>query len=262
MKCQIQRKLGSGRPFFMVCGVVLLGISLCGLPDWALASDRQIPLHVDSGRLTGQLNQVTLRTVLGQLHKQLGLDYVAPDAELEKVISVRLQKEPLPRALSKILAHWDYAFTLNAAGNITTLHVMAKVSPEVSLADKMAKGRGSESPEQKASALQKYGLADHGLDMERENQMNKNVLRSDLQTNGKGGSSGQVFATRDVPMEIRPPAPGTSMPILPASSKDMLITPGGSARVMVIISPTAYPPMNIQPVPKYIQQEMLLPLSP
>ena len=262
MICQIQRKLESGRPFFMVCGGILLGISLCGLPDWALASDRQIRLHVDSGRLTGQFNQVTLRTVLGQLHDQLGLEYVAPEAELEKVISVRFQKESLPRALSKILAQWDYAFTLNAVGNITTLHVMAKVSPEVSLADKMAKGRGSESPEQKASGPQKYGLADHGSDMEREDQINKKVLRSDRQMKGKGGSSRKVFATRDVPMEIRPPAPGTSMPILPASSKDMLITPGDSARAMVIIPPTAYPPMNIQPVPKYMQQEMLLPLSP
>ncbi len=262
MKCQIQRKLESGLLFFMVYSGVLLGISLCGLADWALASDRQIPLKVDSGRLTGQLNQVTLRTVLGQLHEQLGLDYVAPDIELEKVISVRLQKEPLPRALSKILAQWDYAFTLNAAGNITTLYVMAKVSPELSLVDKMAKGRGSESPEQKASTLQKYGLADQGLDMERENQMNKNVLSSDRQTNGKGRSSGQMFATRKVPMEIRPPAPGASMPILPAISKDMLITPGGSAPMMVIIPPTAYPPMNIQPVPNYMQQEMRLPLSP
>lgn len=109
-----------------------------------------------------------LCTVLGQLQKQLGLDYVAPYAELEKVISVRLQKEPLPRALSKILAHWNYAFTVNAAGNITTLHVMTKVSPEVSLADKMAKGRGLESPEQNANSLQKYGLADNGLDLEPE----------------------------------------------------------------------------------------------
>ncbi len=63
-------------------------------------------------------------------------------------------------------------------------------------------------------------------------------------------------------MEIRPPAPGASMPILPASSQDMLITQGGSARLMEIIPPTAYPPMNIQPVSKYMQQEMLQPLNP
>ncbi len=262
MTYQIQRQLGTGRHFFMVCGGVLLGISLCGLPDWALASDRQIPLHVDSGRLTIQLHQVSLRTVLGQLHRQLGLDYVAPDAELDKVISVRLQNEPLHRALSKILVQWDYAFTLNAAGKITTLHVMAKVSPEVSQSDKKAKGRGPESSGQKTSAVPKYGLAGHGLGMERENQMNRNVSRSERQSHGKRRSSGQVFAISNVPMEIRPPAPGASMPISAASSKDMLITPGGSGSVMEIIPPTAYPPMNIQPVSKYMQQEMLQPLNP
>lgn len=123
---------------------VILGISLCGMPDWALASDRQVPLYVDSGRLTSQLNQVPLRRVLVQLQKQLSLDYVTPDAELEKVILVRWQNESLPRAFSKILAHWDYAFTLNVAGNITRLHVMTKVWPEVSLADKMAEVKGVE----------------------------------------------------------------------------------------------------------------------
>jgi hypothetical protein len=41
----------------------------------------------------------------------------------------------------------------------------------------------------------------------------------------------------------------------------MRVTPGGSARVMEIIPPTAYPPMNIQPVPEYIQQDMLLTLK-
>ncbi|MGP0595003.1 hypothetical protein ACTRXD_20995 [Nitrospira sp. T9] len=260
---QIQRQLGSGRHFFMVCGGVLLGTSLCGLPDMALASDRQIPLHVDSGRMTGQLHQVSLRTVLGQLQKQLGLDYVAPDAEMEKVISVRLQNEPLHRALSKILVQWDYAFTLNAAGKITTLHVMAKVSPEASLADKRIKSPGREPSGQKISAVPKNGLAGYGLNRERENQRNKNMSRSERQYHGKRRSGGQVFAIRNVPMEIRPPAHGASMPISPASSRDMPITPaGGSERAMKIIPPTAYPPMNIQPVPKHMQQEMLLPLSP
>lgn len=247
----------------MVCGGALLGISLCGLPDWALAFDRQIPLHVDSGRLTGQLHQVSLRTVLAHLHKELGLDYVAPDAELEKVISVRLQNEPLPRALSKILVQWDYAFTLNAAGKITTLHVMAKVSPEVSLSDKKVRGRGREPSGQKISAVPKNGLAGHGLDRERENQMNKNVSRSERPSHGKRRSGGQLFAIRNAPMEIRPPAHGASMPISPANSRDMPITPAGSSeRAMKIIPPTAYPPMNIQPVSKHRQQEMLLPLSP
>lgn len=246
----------------MLCGGMLLGIILCGLPDRGWASDRQIQLHVDSGRLTGQLEQVTLRTVLGQLHKQLGVEFVAPDAELEKVISARLQNEPLHRALSKILAQWDYAFTLNAGGTITTLHVMAKMSSEVSLTGKTAKGWKPKPSGQKVIALPRYGLPGHELDMERENTMNENAFRSERQTHGKEILGGQVFPIRNVPMEIRPPAPGAFMPISPAISTDMQITPGGSGRVMEIIPPTAYPPMPIQPVPKDMQQEMLLPLRP
>lgn len=263
MTYQIQGKIGRGHHFFMVFGGVLLGITLCGLPDMALSSDRQIPLRVDSGGVTGQLHQVTLRTVLAQLHKELGLDYVAPDAELEKVISVRLQKEPLHRALSKILVHWDYAFTLNAAGNITNLHVMPKVAPEVFLSEKNAKGWGPESSGQKTRALPKYGLTGHELDLERQKQMNRTMSRSERQSHGKNMSSGEVLAIRNIPMKIRPPAPGASMPISPPSSRDMPITPGGSrGRMMKIIPPTAYPPMSIQPVPKHMQQEMLLPLNP
>lgn len=63
-------------------------------------------------------------------------------------------------------------------------------------------------------------------------------------------------------MEIRPPAPGAFMPILPASGQDMLIIQGGSARLMKLISSAAFPTMNIQPVLKYMQQDMLQPLIP
>jgi len=262
MKYHIQRKLGSGRPLLMVCGGMLLGIGLCGLPDWALASNRQIPLHVDSGRLTGQLNQVTLRTVLGQLHDQLGLDYVAPDAELEKVITVSFQKELLPRALSMILAQWNYAFTLDAAGNITTLHVMAKVQPDVPSPDTMVNNQGRESQEQNGRTLPRQGGAHHGTGRTREHQLSKNVPLAPMPAGERTRKSRKVFTSLDLSMDIRPPAPGTSMPILPANPKGMQVTPAGSAQSMEIIPASAYPPMNIQPVPEYRQQEMLLPLSP
>ena len=262
MKYHIQRKLGSGRPLLMVCGGMLLGISLCELPNWALASNRQIPLYVDSGRLTGQLNQVTLRTVLGQLHNQLGLDYVAPDAELEKVITVSFQKEPLPRALSKILAQWNYAFTLDAAGNITTLHVMAKLPPEVPSPDTMVQNQGRKSHEQKGRTLPRQGGAHHGTGRTREHQLSKNVPLAPMPAGESTRESRKVFASLNLSMDIRPPAPGTSMPILPTNPKGMQVTPAGSAQSMEIIPPSAYPPMNIEPVPRYRQQEMLLPLSP
>lgn len=262
MKSQTQRRLMRACTLFVVCGGVLLSVSMVGLTGWALASDQLVRLSVDSGRLTGQLTQVTLRAVLGQLHDQLGVDYVAPDAELEKVISVSLQKEPLSRALSKILAPWDYAFTLDAGGNIKTLYVTAKASPETSLAHTVAKSGGSESRKQRVSELQRHGQVDHGPGMRHEVQLSKKTSIPELLTKERAGMSGKNFTRLAHSMEIRPPAPGTSMPILPANREGMRITPVGSARSMEIIPPTAYPPMNIQPVSEPMKQEMLLTLSP
>jgi len=264
MKGQAQRRLMRmcSLLILIVCGGVLLSVSMPGLTGWALASDPLVGLHFDSGRLTGQLTQVTLRAVLGQLHDKLGIDFVAPDAELGKVISVTLQKEPLSKALSKILASWDYAVTLDASRNIKTIYVTAKVSPETSIADTMAKMGRPESHEQKVSELQKYRGSDHGSGMRHEDQLNKKASMHERSTKKRVGKSGKDFVQVALPMEIRPPASGTSMPILPANPKGMRVTPVGSAHAMEIIPPTAYPPMNILPVPEYMKQEMLLTLSP
>jgi len=262
MKGQTQWRLVKFRTFLGVCGGVLLSVSMLGMTGWALASGPVVRLHVDSGRLTAQLTQVTLRTVLGQLHDQLGIDYVAPDAELGKVLSVTLQKEPLSRALSKILAPWDYAFTLDAAGQIKTLYVMAKVSPEASFTDTMTKIEGPDSHKQKAGKLQRHGQVHYKSGVGREEQLTKKASMPGWSTKKREGTRGKVLTSMDVPMEVLPPAYGTSMPILPANRKDMRITPGGSARAMEIIPPTAYSSMNIQPVPEHVQQEMLLTLSP
>lgn len=262
MKGRNQRRLVKVRTLLDVCSGVLLSVSMLGMTGQALASDPVVRLHVDSGRLTAQFTQVTLRAVLGQLHDQLGIDYVAPDAELGKVISVTLQNDPLSGALSKILAPWDYAFTLNAAGHIQTLYVMAKVSPEVLLNDTMTKKGGPESHYQKASEPQRHGREDHESGVQREEQLTKKAPMAGWPTREREGASGKVLTSMAVPMEIRPPAPGTSMPVLPANRKDMRITPGGSARAMEIIPPGAYSSMNIQPVPEHVQQEMLMTLSP
>jgi hypothetical protein len=262
MKGQTQWSLVKFRTFLGVCGGVLLSVGMLGMTGWALASSPVVRLHVDSGRLTAQLIQVTLRTVLSQLHDQLGINYVAPDAELGKVLSVTLQKEPLSRALSKILAPWDYAFTLDAAGQIKTLYVMAKVSPEASLANTMTKSGGPVSSKQKVSELQRPGRRDHESGMRPQEPLTKKDAMPGLSTRESSVESGKMFTSMAVPMEIRPPAHGTTMPILPANRKDMRITPGGSADGMEIIPPTANSSMNIQPVPEHVQQEMLLTLSP
>lgn len=225
---------------------------------WAFSSD----LRVDSGYLTGHLTRVPLRAVLNHLHDQLGIDYVASDAELEKVISVTLQKEPLSRALAKILAPWDYAFTLDASGNIKILYVMAKESSESSIADTMDKGKRREPHGQKVHKIQQQVREDQGSGKRHEDRLNKTDSMSELIKKEKDGASEKRFSHVAVPMEIRPPAPGTSMPILPANPKGMHIAPGGSARAMEIIPPSGYPPMTIQPVPEHMKQEMLLTLTP
>lgn len=252
---QIQGKLGRMGIITVMCVAALQSVAMVESTGWALASD----LRVDSGRLTGHLTQVPLRAVLNHLHDQLGIDYVASDAELEKMISVTLQKEPLSRALSKILAPWDYAFTLDASGNIKILYVMPK---ESSIADTMDKGGRREPHEQKARKIQQQVREDQGSGKRHEDRLNKTGSKSELLNREKIGVSGKMFSHVAVPMEIRPPGPGTSMPILPANPKGMQITPGGSARAMEIIPPSGYPPMTIQPVPEHMKQEMLLTLTP
>jgi hypothetical protein len=255
---QIQGKLGRMGIIPVMCVAALHIAAMAESTGWALASD----LRIDSGRLTGYLTRVPLRAVLNHLHDQLGIDYVASDAELEKVISVTLQREPLSRALSKILAPWDYAFTLDASGSIKILYVMAKESSKSSITDMMDKEGRRQTHEQKRRTIQQQVREDQGSGKRHEDRLNKTGSMSELINREKDGASGKMLSNVAVPMVIRPPAPGTSMPILPADSKGMQITPGGSARAMEIIPPSGYPPMTIQPVPEHKKQEMLLTLTP
>ncbi|HBP88650.1 MAG TPA: hypothetical protein DD706_13235 [Nitrospiraceae bacterium] len=201
-----------------VCGV-FLSISLRGLTDCALASDPPVPLQVISGQLTGRLNQVTLRIVFDQLHEQLGLDYVAPHAELVKVISVTLKKESVPGALStKILARWDYAFTLDAGGNVTALHRMALEVPNT---DIMVFSQGRESHDPTDLVFAREEGVGPGLGRSPEDESSKNVPLSSMPIRKGTRGSRRVFASHD-PSMIRPPAPASlcqSCPRIPRACK-------------------------------------------
>ncbi len=73
----------------LLSGLVLVALLLLvGLRGGAVALTPEIPLQVEGNRLTGHLSQVTLRTVLEQLQKQLGVKYEAPVGELNKVIGI------------------------------------------------------------------------------------------------------------------------------------------------------------------------------
>ncbi len=57
-------------------GLVLVALLLLvGLRGGGVALAPEVPLQVEGDRLTGHLSQVTLRTVLEQLQKQLGIKY-------------------------------------------------------------------------------------------------------------------------------------------------------------------------------------------
>src|SRR5918994_4425776 len=105
--------------------IILFSMGLGG--GWASTSE--VPLQLEGDRLTGHLSQVSLRTVLEQLRKQLGITYEAPAEELDKIISIDLQQAPILPALAKSLAPWDYAFTVNSAGHLQFLYVTPKAPP-------------------------------------------------------------------------------------------------------------------------------------
>lgn len=258
-----QWRLGRiGIHLLLMCGGVWLGIPVWGWAGGVLASESPARLSIHAGRLSGQLTQVPLGAVLGQLKNQLHIQYVAPDAELRKRISVTLQKEPVSEALSKILAPWDYAFTLDAAGKIKIVYVMAKTGPEAPLAEMRPSGGKTEPHQQAVQDDLRYEGWDPERPVRPEDQLPKEVSLLDRSMKTRERTNKENFLPAAVQMEIRPPAPGTSMPILPPKGKDMGIIPGKNTQTMEIVPATAYPPMIIQPVQEHVKQEMLLTVKP
>ena len=264
--------IGPNRPFRWIKGLVLLTILLlAGYRGDTLASTLEVPLQVEGDRLTGHLSQVTLRTVLEQLQKQLGITYEAPAEELDKVISVDLQQDPILPALAKILAPWDYAFTVNAAGHLQFLYVTSKAPPAEAVSETSEPsdsipsntldetGFNSLKPSDEGSNA---GDTDSSLSYERELDPIRPPSSSAFDS-----PSGEIPGSRTpmavVPMPVQPVPDGTSMPLVPSSGgSGMHVTPPANPPDMPIIPSTSYPPMDIQPVPDYLQEEMLRNMQP
>lgn len=234
-----------------------------------MALTPEVPLQVEGDRLTGHLSQVTLRTVLEQLQKHLGIKYEAPVEELDKVISVDLQQDKILPALAKILAPWDYAFTVNAAGRLQFLYVTPKASPgEVLSETRKPSDVGSSNAlgETDFSSGQQREPRQEELDtapfLSHEGESDANPSASSFSSfPGESPDLRDPFA--GVPMDIQPVPPGTTMPMVPASSgSGMQVTPPANLPDMPIIPATAYPPMDIEPVPDYLQEEMLRNMQP
>ena len=252
-------------------GLVLVVFLLLGtLVGQGMALTPEGPLHVEGDRLTGHLSQVTLRTVLEQLQKELGIKYEAPVEELNKVISVDLQQDKILPALAKILAQWDYAFTVNAAGRLQFLYVTPKAPPREALSE-------TRNPTDVGSS---DVLGESGLSSDRQMEPVQEEMdtRSFLSHEGESGdnfppasssfsspeeSPGLRAPVVGVPMDIQPVPAGTTMPMVPPSSgSGMQVTPPTNSPDMPIIPATAYPPMEIEPVPSYLQEEMLRNMQP
>jgi len=241
--------------------LLLMGFSRGG---WALTSEG--PLQVEGDRLTGHLSQVKLRTILEQLQKQLGIAYEVPEGELDKVISVDLQQDPILPALAKILAPWDYAFTSDAAGHLQFLYVTPKAPPGEAVlgtsepSDVMPSNAADEkefSSLQQNKRGREAGDTNASVSRERESAP---ILppSSSAFSSPPEEIPGFRAPVAGGPMAIQPVPEGTTMPMTPASGgSGMQITPPANPPNMPIIPATAYPPMDIQPVPDYLQEEML-----
>jgi hypothetical protein len=151
---------------------------------------------------------------------------------------------------------------LDAAGKINVLYVMEKVSSDAPVTAALNTRGKIDRPKEAAHEQQKSGRVEneHSVRL-RDRLQPEDLLHDRLKKLREGGEK-----KKDVPvavqMEIRPPAPGTSMPILPAKQNDMHIIHGNTNLTMNIIPPTTYPPMHIQPVQEHVKQEMLLSVTP
>lgn len=243
--------------------VLLLG----GLRGEGWSATSESPLQVEGDRLTAHLSQVTLRTVLEQLQKELGLTYEAPVEELDKIISVDLQQVPIVTALATILAPWDYAFTVNATGRLQFLYITPKAPPAepTSETKEPTKAPSSDTlpetepypvnPPQEAGDVDVALPQEHELNPTSESETNSGAPSEEMQ--------GFDSPAAGVPMAIQPVPEGTSMPMTPPSGgSGMNVTPAANPPDMPIIPGTSYPPMDIQPVPDYLQEEMLRNLQP
>lgn len=253
-------------------GLVLVAfLLLAALIGQGMALTPEGPLQVEGDRLTGHLSQVTLRTVLEQLQKQLGIKYEAPVEELNKIISVDLQQDKILPALAKILAPWDYAFTVNAAGRLQFLYVTPKAPPGPVVSESRnppdvgssnALGESGLSSDRQMETVQEE--VDSPSFLSHEGEPNSNFSPSaSSSSSSPEGSPGLRAPVVGVPMDIQPVPAGTTMPMVPASSgSGMQVTPPANSPDMPIIPATAYPPMEIEPVPSYLQEEMLRNMQP
>jgi len=221
----------------LVAGILLFSWLVLGNGGIGVASETHSLLQIQGDRITGVLSQVPLRTVLEQLQQKLAIEYVVPEEELDKPVSANLADEPVGKALSKILASWDYALQVNQQGRVHQIFVVAKM--------------GLIDIEKNAVKTAESKMADFPRKMTRSEPILKTpktrtlLAETAMTSNPEGVAMGSPMfmgSSENLrPMVLQPPQ-GGSMRIQPSSN------------FMPMIPASGYPPMEIHPVSEDAQR--------
>jgi len=214
----------------LFAGILLLSWLVLGNGGIGVASETHSQLHFQGDRITGVLRQVPLRTVLEQLQEKLAIEYVVPGEELDKPVSANLAGGPVIKALSKILASWNYALQVDQQGRVQQIFVVAKMGPiEI---------------EKNAVKTSEYKMAAFPKKMTRSEPILKTPKTAILPSGTEMTSNPERDATVS-PMFIGPSEKLRPMVIQSPQEGAMYVQP--SSDVMHVIPASGYPPMDILP---------------
>ncbi len=215
----------------LFAGILLLSWLVLGNGGLGVASETHSLLQIQGDRITGVLSQVPLRTVLEQLQEKLAIEYVVPGEELDKPVSANLAGEPVSKALSKILASWDYALQVDQQGRVHQIFVVAKM---VTIEIEKNTVKTSES---KMAAFP------------RKMTRSEPILLTPQTGTLPSGTEMTSNPERDAmvsPMFVVPSEKLRPMVIQPPQGGEMYVQP--SSDVMQVIPASGYPPMDVLPV--------------
>lgn len=236
MNSYTSTKLGQKKFKRLLVGILLLSWLVLGSAGIGVASERHALLQIQGDRITGVLSQVSLRTVLEQFREKLAIEYVVPREELDKPVSAYLADEPVSKALSKILASWDYAWQLDQQGRVQQIFVVAK-NGTIEYEKNPVK-----TSESKIAALPKNMTKSEPI--LGTSKMQGFPPGIEMPSNAERDAMVSLASEELPPMGIQP-AQGSLMNIQSSSS------------FMQVIPASGYPPMDILPVSEDAQREFM-----
>ena len=229
-------KRGQKKSKQLVAGILLLSWLVLGSAGIGVASETPSLLQFQGDRITGVLNHVSLRTVLEQFREKLAIEYVVPREELDKPVSANLGGEPVTKALSKILASWDYALQVDHQGRVHQIFVVTKNG---TIKNEKNPVKTSES---KVAALPKNMTRSEPILLTSKTR----VLLPEVEMT----SNPERDAMASLSSEKLPP-----MVIQPSQTGPMSIQT--SSTFMQVIPASGYPPMEILPVSEEARREFM-----